>query len=59
MMLWTDVIGATFLSTDMLPKLFHGGFFLTSWSAVTGVTLAIMLVLLSVTRKVANREKMF
>jgi hypothetical protein len=57
--LWTDVIGARFTSADMMPRLFHGGFFLTSWVAVTVITLVIMLVLLSAASRMTKHERMF
>jgi hypothetical protein len=59
MTIWTDVIGARFTSGDMMPELFHDGLFLTSWIAITVVTLTIMLVLTSVISRVAKRERIF
>jgi hypothetical protein len=57
--IWTDVIGARFTPDDMMPKLFQGGLFLTSWMAVTVVTFVIMLVLTSVIGRLARHERMF
>jgi hypothetical protein len=59
MAIWTDVIGARFTPGDTMPMLFQGGFFLSSWIAVTVVTLVIMLVLTSVIDRVARHERMF
>jgi hypothetical protein len=42
-----------------MPRLFGIGFFLTSWAAVMGVTLVVMLLLLSVTSRLASKDKMF
>jgi hypothetical protein len=57
--MWTDTVGARFLPGDMMPQLFHGGFFLTAWIAVIVVTLVIMLILVSVIGKLARHERMF
>jgi hypothetical protein len=57
--LWTDVIGARFTPEDVMPKLFGGGFFLTSWIAVTAITLVIMLILLSVMNRLTKSDMMF
>ncbi|MDR1496702.1 MAG: hypothetical protein LBS67_07300 [Clostridiales Family XIII bacterium] len=54
-----DVIGVRFTATDMTPRLFGKGFFLTSWAATTVVTLVIMLVLLSVVSRMTKHERMF
>jgi hypothetical protein len=59
MWLWTDVVGGDFTPADMMPRLFRGGFFLTSWAVVTAITLVVMLVLASVTRRLSRRDKMF
>ncbi|MDR2162806.1 MAG: hypothetical protein LBO70_02520 [Clostridiales Family XIII bacterium] len=59
MWIWKEVIGAAFVPGDMMPELFHRGFFLTSWIAVTAVTLAIIIVLLSVVRRLTRHESMF
>jgi hypothetical protein len=57
--IWPDTIGARFAPSDTLPALFHLGFFLMAWIAVTVITLVIMLVLLSVVSKLTKHERMF
>jgi hypothetical protein len=56
---WRGVIGADFTAQDMMPQLFHRGFFLTAWAVVGLFTLVIMLVLLSVTRRLTRVERVF
>jgi hypothetical protein len=54
-----EVMGARFAQEDAMPKLFHDGFFFTSWIAVTVITLVIMLLLLSVMSRLTKSEMMF
>jgi hypothetical protein len=57
--IWTDVIGAGFTPADTMPKLFHSGFFLLAWIAITVITLVIVVILFSVVRRLTRHERMF
>jgi hypothetical protein len=59
MTIWTEVIGARFTPGDAMLQLFHDGFFLSAWIAVTVATLVIMLVLTSIISRLAAHERMF
>jgi hypothetical protein len=53
-LLWSGLIGVDFAAGDMLPELFHRGLFMSGLLAAAFVTLVIMLVLLSATRRLAR-----
>jgi len=59
MKIWEDVIGGGFVPTDRMPQIFHSGFFLLAWGAVTFITFVIILILFSLTHRVTRDVKMF
>jgi hypothetical protein len=56
---WRGALGIRLESGDMLPQLFHEGFFLSALAATVVVSLVILLVLNSITRILTKNDRMF
>jgi hypothetical protein len=56
---WRGALGIRFEPGDMLPRLFHEGFFLSALAVTAVIALVILLILNSITRVLTRDDRMF